>query len=56
MTTKLVDVTNNYKEQCKISIMMKDEKGIREVFSKRVDRLVNSIRSYIFFISVSINF
>ena len=47
MLTKLIDVTNNYKEQCNILIMMKDEKGIKEVFSNRVDRLVNSIKSYI---------
>lgn len=47
MLTKLVDVSNDYKEQCKIVTMMKDEEGIRDVFSDRIDRLVNSVHSFI---------
>lgn len=46
MTTKLVDVSNDYKEQCKILTMMRDEVGIKEVFSDRIDRLVNSAYSF----------
>ena len=47
MLTKLVDVSNDYKEQCKIVTMMRDDEGIREVFSNRIDRLANSRYSFI---------
>ena len=47
MLTKLIDVSNDYKEQCKIVTMMRDDEGIREVFSNRIDRLANSRYSFI---------
>lgn len=47
MLTKLVDVSNDYKEQCKIVTMMRDDEVIREVFSNRIDRLANSRYSFI---------
>ena len=44
---KLIDVSNDYEQQCKIITMMRDEKCISEVFQNRVDRLVNSAFCYI---------
>lgn len=42
MLTKLVDVSNDYKEQCKIANYMRGDKFISDVFKDRIDRLASS--------------
>lgn len=46
MATKLVDVSNNYKELCKIANYMRGDKFISEVFRNRIDRLASSRFSF----------
>lgn len=46
MTTKLVDVSDDYKELCKIANYMRGDKYISEVFKDRIDRLASSRFSF----------